>query len=420
MKKALLIVMLVPLVVLGCTSTGDSQFLVKNLDDQSKAAALTAAGIEEYQLHVVRKQEFDQIPRIKEYFNVALRFDPTNTQAQQYLVLIDNYKNQRLKANLSSATVELAKPRRTDDETYTLLVSLQTASQIDPANPMVQKMLSDSARDRAKFVDSYVEKSRTALGSINDKTPDATREKLYGDAYQNISRALAIDPGNATAQGQLNTVKAESGKLVAARVATIQKLIAAGKYPDARTQVTALSDLNRRTGNLHDSDVRGVSYSLNFTWAKALFVQKDYANADAKTDAALGVSRTAEATSLKRQIVDIRGKTDIAASFDATVQDIDRLIASGQFVTAQRKIDALARTTTEQAKQTILDDRSQAILGKIKDLYAQGVDAYRNEDYKNAIDLLQTVVGVQVDYEQAGDYLDKARAKQKVIDQLGG
>jgi len=27
-------------------------------------------------------------------------------------------------------------------------------------------------------------------------------------------------------------------------------------------------------------------------------------------------------------------------------------------------------------------------------------------------------VGVQVDYEQAGDYLDKARSKQKVLDQL--
>jgi hypothetical protein len=35
-----------------------------------------------------------------------------------------------------------------------------------------------------------------------------------------------------------------------------------------------------------------------------------------------------------------------------------------------------------------------------------------------AIDLLKTVVGVQVDYEQASDYLDKAKSKQKVLDQL--
>ena len=63
--------------IFGCASVsaGDS-FLVQKLDDQSKSQALTIAGIEEYDLHVVRKQEFDQIPRIKEYFTVALSFDP--------------------------------------------------------------------------------------------------------------------------------------------------------------------------------------------------------------------------------------------------------------------------------------------------------------------------------------------------------
>lgn len=419
MKKALLFLVLLPLVVLGCTSTGD-QFLVQKLDDQSKAAALTTAGIDEYQLYLVHKQAFDQVPRIKEYFNVALRFDPTNTQAQQYLVLIDDFKNQKLKANLTNATKVLAKPKRTDDDNYTLLVSLQTAYRIDSTNTAVQKMLSDTAPDRARLVDSYLAKAKASLSGIDDKTPDATREKQYSDAYPNISKALDIDPKNAAALAQMNTVKTEVGKLATKRVTAIQTLVATAKYADARTQLNALNDVNRKTGNNYDTDVRTASYNLNFTWAKALFAQKDYANADARTDAALAVSRTAEATSLKRQIGDIRGKTDAAATFDATVQDIDRLIASGQLVSAQRKINALARTTTDQTKQTALDTRSQSILDKIKDIYSQGVDAYRNEDYKNAIDLLQTVVGVQVDYEQAGDYLEKAQEKQKVIDSLGG
>lgn len=138
MKKALLFVVLLPLVVLGCTSTGD-QFLVQKLDDQSKAAALTAAGIDEYQLYLVHKQAFDQVPRIKEYFNVALRFDPTNTQAQQYLVLIDDFKNQKLKANLTNATKVLAKPKRTDDDNYTLLVSLQLPIASTPPIPRCRR-----------------------------------------------------------------------------------------------------------------------------------------------------------------------------------------------------------------------------------------------------------------------------------------
>jgi hypothetical protein len=419
MKKALFLVMLIPLVVLGCTSTGDT-FLVKNLDDQGKAAALTAAGIDEYQIHLVNRQEFDQIPRIKEYFTTALGFDPGNTQAQQYLVLIDNFKNQKLKTNIASATKALAKPKRTDDDNYTLFVSLQTAYRIDSANTAVQKMLSDTAQDRAKLIDSYLAKAKTSLAAIDDKTPDAAREKQYGEAYPNVSKALAMDPANTAARGQMSIIKTEVGKLVEKRVAAYQKLIAISKFVDARTQVTALNDLNRKTGNSYDAEVRGASYALNFTWAKALFAQKDYANADARNDAALSATRTADAIALKRQLAEIRGKADTAASFDAAIKDIDQLTTSGQLVAAQRKIDALARTTTDQAKQAALDEKSQIILGKIKDVYAQGVDAYRNEDYKNAIDLLQTVVGVKVDYEQAGDYLDKARAKQKVIDSLGG
>jgi hypothetical protein len=65
----------------------------------------------------------------------------------------------------------------------------------------------------------------------------------------------------------------------------------------------------------------------------------------------------------------------------------------------------------------MLDDRNQKIVASLKDLYDRGVQAYRDEDFKTAIEVLQTVVGVQVDYEQAGDYLDKARAKQKLVDQ---
>ena len=46
------------------------------------------------------------------------------------------------------------------------------------------------------------------------------------------------------------------------------------------------------------------------------------------------------------------------------------------------------------------------------------MQAYQDEDFKTAIEALRTVVGVQVDYAQAGDYLEKARSKQKVLDQL--
>ena len=417
MKRLFLLVLLLPIVFLGCSSLGDS-FLVQKLDNQSKSKALTDAGIEEYDLHIVHHQEFDQIPKVKEYFTTALRFDPTNTQAQQYISLIDNYKNQKLKANLNSATRSLAKPKRTEEDNYALSVSLQTAARIDPANASVQKMLGDTAQDRAKLVDAYLARSKAALSGVDDKTPDAVREKQYIEAYQNANRALTVDPKSSSAQGQVNTVKAELAKSAAARGAAVQKLVGVGKFTDARTQLSALNELNRKMGNVFEADVKKAGYSLNYAWARALYSQKEYATADVKVDAALMVSRTDEAAALKKKIVDLRGKAEGSASFDASLQEIDRLIGSGEMVAAHRKILALTKITTEQQKLDLLDDREGKIMATLKDTYDKGVQAYRDEDFKAAIDQLQTVVGIQVDYEQAGEYLDKARSKQKLLEQF--
>ena len=83
-------------------STNDS-FLLQKLDDQSKSRALTEAGVEEYDIHLVRQSEFDKIADIRNYFVVALKYDSTNSRAQQYLSIIDDYKNVQLRASLRSA-----------------------------------------------------------------------------------------------------------------------------------------------------------------------------------------------------------------------------------------------------------------------------------------------------------------------------
>ena len=121
---------------------------------------------------------------------------------------------------------------------------------------------------------------------------------------------------------------------------------------------------------------------------------------------------------MKRQIAAMKTKADAVVSFDAALGDIDRLINADEIVSAHRKIEALAKATTDRSRLASLQDRRQSITGKLKDVYEKGVQAYQDEDFKTAIELLQTVVDVQVDYEQAGDYLQKARSKQKVLDQM--
>jgi len=415
MKKLLLLVLLIPLFVMACVSSDDS-FLVQKLDDQGKSQALTAAGIDEYQLYVVKNKDYDQIPRIKEYFNTALRFDPTNAQAQQYLNLIDTYKAQQVKLNLAAANKILAKPKRTDDDTYQAVNYIQQIIALDPKNADAPKMLSTISADSAKLVQSYVDKGKASIAAVDAKSPVAAREKAYTDAYASVGKALDMDPKNGAAQGLSSTIKTELTKMVAARVTAIQGLVAAAKFADARTQLTGLSDLNRKSGNQFDNDVRTQTYAVNFAWAKTLYAQKDYATAEARVDAALAVNRTGEASSLKKSLSDLRAKADTGASFDASVADIDKAIAAGDLLTAHRKLVAIANTTTDQARLSQLDDRDQKIQDGLKPLYDQGVQAYRDEDFKTAIDRLQVVVEIQVDYQQAADYLDKAKSKQKLLD----
>ena len=417
MKTRSLLVLLLPILFIGCTTLSDTIFLVQKLDDLAKSNALTAKGIEQFDIHIVRKAEYDMIPQIKEYFTVALRYDSTNESAQQYLELVQDYRANKLQANLNDAARILAKPKRTDDDTYVLAVALQTAVRVDPSNAEVARLMNETAQVRAALVDGYLAKAKAAVDKLDSKSTDAVREKQYLEAYQWADKAAAADPVNAVAAAQKKAAFEEISTMVVRRVDAARKAIAAGSFTDAKAQVTALNDLNRKVNGSFETDVKAVSYALNYTWAARLFDQKDYATAGVKVDAALAVERTGEATALKKKITDQKGKADASISFDTSLKDIDRLIASGELVAAHRKIDALAKTTKDQASLQMLDDRNGKIHSQLKDLYERGVQAYKDEDFKSAMDLLGTIVGIQVDYEQASDYLDKARSKQKLLDQ---
>ena len=151
-------------------------------------------------------------------------------------------------------------------------------------------MLGDTSQDRTKLVDTYLAKSKALVAGVNDTTTDAAAGEGVHDALQYAKKALDVDPTERAAQGLVTAVKDASSPRSSPRVtAAIQKLVAASKFTDARTQVPALNDLNRRTGNSFDADVRLPAYSLNFSWAKALYAQKDYATAEVRVDAALAV-----------------------------------------------------------------------------------------------------------------------------------
>jgi tetratricopeptide (TPR) repeat protein len=283
---------------------------------------------------------------------------------------------------------------------------------------VVRARVGETTPARNAFVDASLARAKTATDKIDGKAADAVRERLTIEAFLQVSRALAVDPQSVAAQNQKNALRSEISDIVARRLDTVQKLIAAQKFSEAKTQISLLNDLNRKLDNIFEAEVRGASYTLNYRWARTLFDQKEYAQAEVKADAALRLKRTEEAAALKKRIAGLRAQTETNTSFEAALQDIDRLIAKGELIAAQRKIDSLTPTATSPARLASLDDRDEKVRANLKALYEEAVEAYRAEDFKAAIELLETVVAIDESYEQAADYLDKAQSKQKLLEQF--
>lgn len=420
-RRFLLFPATLPLLLLlaGCGTLDDDRFLLASLDAPARSRTLTAIGVEEYQVHLVRRAEYGMIDEVRRYFEVALRYDPANAVARKYLALVTNFRETSLTASLKEAARWSQKARRSEEESYQLFLAVQRAVNIDQSRPEVRKLVADTTSAQNAFVDASLARAKAATGKRDEKTPEAVREKLTIEAFQEVSRALAVDPQSMAAKDQKTILREEISAIVKGRLDTVGKLTAAQRFPEAKAQIAVLNDLTRKLDRSFDAEVRAASYTLNLRWAKALFDQKEYAQAEVKADAALALRRTEEAAALKKRIVASRAQAETAVSFDAALQEVDRLIARGELIAAQRKVDAL---TTAGAKSPAhlasLDDRGERIRANLEPLYEQAVEAYRAEDFTQTIELLETVVAIDESYEQATDYLDKAQAKQKLLEQF--
>ncbi len=417
MKRTLAWAFLPLLLATGCATNPDDNFLVQKLDDESKSAALARQGIEEYNVLLVRRADYARLGEVREYFAVALRYDPQNVEAAQYLDLVNEFKNARLRENLRVANRSLAKQKRSEDEDFALLNAVQSANRLDPGNPDVARLMRETSPARAALVATYLARSKAATARIQAGTPLATREALSVEAFANAAKALQVDPQSQDARARRDALSGELASLAARHAAAARALTADRKFEQARDEIAALAQLNRKLDGRFDAQVKAARYALAYRWAATLFAQKDYGQAETRADTALSVDRTQEAAALKRKIADSRAEADQAASFDAGLQEIDRLIAKEDLVGAKRRIDSLARATKDGAKLDALDGRREALMSLLQKVYDKGVAAYRDEKFKDAIEYLQTVVLVDVGYEQAPDYLEKARDKQKLLDQ---
>ncbi|MCX7028549.1 MAG: hypothetical protein NTU62_00315 [Spirochaetes bacterium] len=401
----------------SCASLGDDLFLLGKLDDPAKANALTEAGIEQYTVRLVQHAEYEAVKEVRRYFDAALRYDPSNAQAKQYLDLVDTYLVTRLKANVKEADRLLAKKSRTRDEDYLMVVAVGKAARLDAQNEDVRRLQRETVDLRDALVKEGIALERATVEKITDKTTDDARDRLWIDAYLAAGRVLALDAKNEAALDEQARIRKQIEEAFARRLAAVRGLLGELKFTVSKAEIAEMSELSRRSGGLGDEAVRTAVYELNERWARWLYDQKEYASADVRVKAALAAQRTADATTLQKRISDALAKTETGVSFETALKDIDRLIGAGELVAAQNRLETLERSTTDKAKLAELDARRERIRGFLTDLYARGLAAYRVENFADAIESLETVVRIDVGYEQAADYLEKARSKQRLLEQ---
>jgi hypothetical protein len=428
MKVRLFILSIVVLLLcIGCGTppasnagvSGDNSFLVQNLDDTNKAIALTNQGVSAYNTYLVQQAEITKAEYVRQFFTVALRYDPDNAKARQYLDKVDSSKTGLVDSKLKTANTLAAKPKRKESEDYAFLVALQSAVTIDPTNEAANKLLKDNAALQASLSDTYLKRSVESKKKADNKATAASdKEALYLSAFDDAAKAVAVAPASAKAKAQKDSLVGALDTAFTAHAAAEAKLLQGGKFDDAKAELARMSSLNAKLSGKRASDVQGATYALYYQWAKALDAKGQILDAGDKLDLAIAAKRSPEALELKKKLSAKASSTNQEAAFAAALPEIDRLIAKGDFLSANKRINAAAKLTKDKSKLDQLDAQRAKMKDAVGGIYEAGVAAYRSEDFKTAIDKLSTVVGFNADYEQAADYLSKAKEKQKLLDQF--
>ncbi len=416
----------------GCASVSDTVFLVRKVDGAAKSRAVTEQGISIYEVRVLGRQDYAALEEARRYFEVALRFDPGNTRARQYLETVDRFRESELRARTERAAELLRRPGRSEQESYAMLLLVRQAAALSPADARVVALMADTEQARATMVRQLMERARAAHDQIRQDDPQ--REQKLLDVKDQYDRVHAIQPDYVDLQARRSSVGGELDRIFRDGSARAGKRIDAAQFAEAREQIDRLDALNRRLDYAHDEEVRGLSYRLNYQWAKDAYGRKQLGLAGARVDAALRARRTDEAAALKAAIEDglqqaaraaaaapkAAASGGAASAGEAALREVQDLVRRGELAAANRRINALLGTAGDREMVAALKEQQAAVRARLPDLYARGIEAYRQEDFKRAVDLLSVVVEVDVGYEQAGDYLDKARAKQKLLESLQG
>jgi hypothetical protein len=402
----------------GCASFSDSRFFVKTVDDRRKAELLTEKGVALYESELVKAENFERIADVRRYFETALRYDPENRTAVRYMENLNTFVQTRVSRKIALADSLAKKSNRTEDESFQLCAAVAEAARLDPKNEEIERLRENSEPVCSALASSYEEKGKNVKSSVAENDPDEKTEQAYLQALDFYRKVLVIDPRNRRARSEKKALQDGLAPFFQRKSADVERKIAKGQYDQANKDLAALRSFDKKLDGRFDREVKSLSYTLYYRWAKHSLDQRRYQTAGDLVDKALAVDRTPEAAGLKREILARKRTLEDGADFEAFLDYVDSLIDQNRLGDANRSIERVLGKTADQGRARQLEQRKARVGALLPELYKQGVDAYKEESFQKAVQTLAVVVDVNPDYEQAASYLEKARSKQRLLESM--
>ncbi len=401
----------------SCASLGDPFLLSFDVAGKYQAEAMTAAGKDAYRASLVVAGDVSASAKVQRYFEAALRYDPNNAEASRYLALVEDYRASRFSAAVKGADTLLRKTARSPDEEYRLLVAVRSASAIYPRDESAQRLVKSTADLRDGFVALRLAEVEKLRASVTPESRDAVKEKVYIDAFRIVLRARDVQPGAGDVGKAYKELKAEIAAIIEKRLAGVDAQIAKRSFDEAKAVVSLVKELDSRILGTFAPAIAKAEYKLYLAWAKYHESRKEWSKANTRIQTALAIQKGSEAVALQKRIRDAADAEERGATFEAGLKNLDAYISSGQLLRAQRLLASLSKSTTTSAGRATLDQRRKRMIESLASVYEAGVKAYREERFKDAVADLETVVAIDSTYRDAAEYLEKAKTKQKLLDQ---
>ncbi|MBN2532080.1 MAG: hypothetical protein JXB88_04265 [Spirochaetales bacterium] len=402
---------------IDCTSLPlDSLFLVNNLDNEEKSNVISEKGIKLYKAELESQENYQKLTEIKEYFIVALRFNPQNEKAEEYLGKINNFAIAKVEEKLVIAQKLFKKEKRSEEEDFTLIYAVRKAYELDPENEEVIRLKKETAGLTEKLAAKYMNQAEAELKKMKEDDSLLSKSKISLNAYDNCVKVLKIDPGNKQAESDKKEIESNLEVIIKGLLKDAKENLAKNDFKGTESFLNACKEINRKLDAGYDGDIAGLSYDLYYKWANTLLAKKDYNGAEAKIKAALRAKRTDEAVALKNKISRITQDTEFANSFKKWLEEIDALIAKKDLIAAYDKIQSILSKTDDKNRIKELKAREEKVRNELAGIYESALKFYKQENYKEAIKLLKLIVHIDAHYQQAGDYLEKAESRQELLD----